>query len=96
MNMIIRRQFLAPSTACGFASVVAPLIAADPADAGVRAGEQVELATRNDSVWGHPTHFPGRSKQPTASLGADRIWVFHRHQLSHTATGMMTVVEHVG
>jgi hypothetical protein len=62
MNMIIRRQFLAPSTACGFASVVAPLIAADPADAGVRAGEQVELATRNDSVWGHPTHFPGRSK----------------------------------
>jgi len=95
MNMIIRRQFLAPSTACRFASVVAPLIAADPADAGVRTGE-VELATRNDSVRGHPMHFPGRSKQPTASVGTDRTRVFHGHQLGHTATGAMTVVEHVG
>lgn len=95
MNMIIWRQFLAPSTACRFASVLAPLIAADPADAGVRTGE-VELATRNDGVPGHPTHFPGRSQQPAASTGTDRTWVFHGHQLGHAATGAMTVVEHVG
>lgn len=95
MNMIIRRQFLAPSTACGFASVVTLLIAADTADAGVRTGVRIELATRNDSVPGHPTHFPARRKEPATSVG-DRTRAFHCYHLGHTAAGMMTVVEHVG
>jgi hypothetical protein len=94
MNMIIRRQFLAPSTACGFASVVTLLIAADTADAGVRTGGRIELATRNDVNGGaKPGHWGGvKPGQSGRGGGRSRSALFHSAVASERPSGFGVVV----